>query len=290
MEHDATSQRRNSSGIDEEVEGLICNHWPVEQERFADAFEKRRNNLLDYVQGYHLTCSGGPLQKQHSVTRRFGLIQTKCEKAQIKSAQEAIDLGSALVVIVNEIRDILGHLMEKAKPVLEHTLGPTKVLHLSSSELNNDLVCQLMQVPVALNCYRCQQLAESRDKSFTPYFWTTDLKILCSELLWKEAIAERQASQFTVPGIHLFEKASKNATISTEQSALAVTQHFNSLVSTRAPSLPGHQEKTANASAQAPSLIPAVDNLSPDAVSVDDTATRMTNTVRLDSVHSMITL
>ena len=42
-------------GLDEEVKGLICNHWPVEQERFANAFEKRRNNLLDYVQGYHLT-------------------------------------------------------------------------------------------------------------------------------------------------------------------------------------------------------------------------------------------
>ena len=211
--------------------------------------------------------------------------------AQIKSAQEAIDLGSALVVIVNEIRDILGHLMEKAKPVLEHTLGPTKILHLSSSELNNDLVCQLMQVPVALNCYRCQQLAESREKRFTPYFWTTDLEIFCSELLWKEAIAERQGSQFIVSGIHLLEKASKTATTSAEQSALAVTQHFESLVSTRAPSLPGHQEKTANASAQAPSLIPAVDSaaLSLDAVSVDGTATRMTNMVQLDSVHSKIT-
>lgn len=72
---------------------------------------------------------------------------------------------------MNEIREILEHLMEKAKPVLEHTLGPTKILHLSSSELNNDLVCQLMQVPVVLDAYRCQQLAEGRDKSFTPYFW-----------------------------------------------------------------------------------------------------------------------
>lgn len=75
-------------GLEKEVKGLICGHWPVEQGRFAAAFEKRRNNLVDYVQGCHLSCAGGSLQKQHSVTLRFGLIKTKCEKAQIKSAQE----------------------------------------------------------------------------------------------------------------------------------------------------------------------------------------------------------
>lgn len=116
------------------------------------------------------------------------------------------------------------------------------------------------------------------------------MTILCSELLWKEAIAERQASKFIVSGIHLLEKASKTATISTEQYALAVTQHFDSTVCIRAPSLPGIEGKTANASAQAPSLIPAVDDtaLSLGAVSDADTATKMVNIARLDSVHSKV--
>lgn len=138
------------------------------------------------------------LGDKHPITLGFRQIQTVWDQVQPQRPDHIKDLGRQLHVIGAKMHSVLVHLLKEGETIVQDSLEPTRILHLSNTDFRDESITQMLS-----NGYKnVQESLKRHNEKLAPYFGAKDLGVISNSFIWNGAIRERQSSWWPESGLH----------------------------------------------------------------------------------------